>query len=186
MECKHWHEYIQWHIVDTAKINSKNYYELWVMFCYSFPLEVMSIHTCQCLSLQGSHFTITFAECLWGLRDCRKTLANVYPFLRSCTEIAFGVCIGDQAFRHYTENRKRKKKCNFWYITLNTSLNCEGLFTKLLSSFPFHWLQLLALQVLSLQKEGLLKREYTHYFKSYTAVFLHYLDPFRIRVSVHF
>lgn len=113
MEYKRWHEYILWHTVDTAKINSKNYYELWVMFCYSFPLEVMSIHTCQCLSLQGSHFTITFAECLWGLRDCRKTLANVYPFLRSCTEIAFGVCISDQAFRCYTKNRKRKKNAIF-------------------------------------------------------------------------
>lgn len=113
MECKHWHEYIRWPTVDTVKINSKNYYELWVMFCYSFPLEVMSIHTCQCLSLQGSHFTITFAVCLWGLRDCRKTLANVYPFLRSCTEIAFGVCIRDQAFRHYTKKRKKKKKKQF-------------------------------------------------------------------------
>lgn len=145
------------------------------MFCCSSALKVISINSCQCLA-----FKTPILQSLL-LYTGKKVLASVYPFLPSCTRAVFRVSIDDPASRHYTN-----KKALFGHISLNISLSCEGLFTELLSSFIFHWLQLLALWVVNLQKKELWKRECVDYFKTKLLYTWYYLDPSRIGVSIDF
>lgn len=173
-EHTNWHRYILWHSVGIGNKLVKTTMHR-VMFCYSFALKVISINSHQCLAFKASTLQLLL------LYTCKKVLANVYPFLPSCTRVVFRVSIEDPPSRHYTN-----KKSLFGHISLNISLSCEGLFTELLSSFIFHWLQLLAPWVLNLQKKELWKRERVDYFKSKLLYIWYYLDPFRIGVSIDF
>lgn len=171
-EHTNWYKYILWHTVGTVNKLLKTTMHR-VTFCYSWKLSASTHVNALLLKL----LLYSYFCCI----QVGKSWPMYIPSFQAVAELYLEFLLMTQHL-----DTIQTKKALFGHICLNISLSCEGLFTELLSSFIFHWLQLLALWVLNLQKKDLLKREGVDYFKIKLLYTWYYLDPFRIGVSIDF